>query len=300
MKTRNYFLLCLLLSAAFFMNSCSKDGGEDKLEDQNVPQNRTEAEQQISGKWSLSGSGDVKSIEFTSNNTYVLEVSSESELVPFSSAASQGSNVSSLKINKLASLGPIGTLALPTTQTVTGVYTISADGKTITLDQIATITITDLTETNFSFSITFKEDNTTIDVKLAATTPMDSSSKTTLLARKWVMTEWSPELGSEETSAAVDAGLEPEDQSFMFTSSGTFIATLISIETSTSPLPEGDPGPAPVTHEAFLETEIGIWQWKDETQTAIVVTTEDGSDEWSVSNLTASSVTIDGIAVIAK
>src|SRR5690606_36822825 len=251
-------------------------------------------------QWSLSGSGDVKSIESTSNNTYVLEVSSDWELVPFSSAASQGSNVSSLKINKLASLGAIGTLTSSTTQTVTGVYTISADGKTITLDEIATITITDFTETNFSFSITFKEDNTTIDVKLAATTPMDSSSKTTLLARKWVMTEWSSELGSEETAVAVDSGLEPEDQSFMFTSSGTFIATLISIETSTSPLPEGDPGPAPVTHEAFLETEIGIWQWKDETQTAIVVTTEDGSDEWSVSNLTASSVTIDGIAVIAK
>src|SRR5690606_26541613 len=107
MKTRNYFLLCLLLSAAFFMNSCNKDGGGDKLEDQNVPQNRTEAEQQISGKWSLSGSGDVKSIEFTSNNTYVLEVSSESDLVQFSSAASQVSDFSSSKINKQASIGPL-------------------------------------------------------------------------------------------------------------------------------------------------------------------------------------------------
>lgn len=302
MKTRNYFLLCLLLSTTLFMNSCSKDGdGKDKLEDQNVPQNRAEAEQQISGKWTLSGSGDVKSIEFTSNSTYVLEVSTESDLVPFAGINRQVSDFSSLKVkdSKLASIGPIGTLAVASTTRVSGTYTISSDGKTVNLDQIATITITDLTETNFSFSITFKEDNTTIDVKLAATAPVDSSSKTTLLARTWVLQAWSSEFDTEELAAIADKGFKPEDQRFTFTTSGTFIATTISIESSTSPTQPGSPAP-PETHEAFLETEIGIWQWKDETQTAVVVTTIDGSDEWSISNLTASSVTIDGVTVTAK
>src|SRR5690606_14523352 len=143
-KTRNYFLLCLLLSTTLFMNSCSKDGGGDKPEDQNVPQNRAEAEQKISGKWSLSGSGDVKSIEFTSNSTYVLEVSTESDLVPFAGINRQVSDFSSLKVkdSKLASGGSIGTLAVASTTRVSGTYTISSDGKTVNLDQIATITIT--------------------------------------------------------------------------------------------------------------------------------------------------------------
>src|SRR5690606_24837297 len=95
-------------------------------------------------------------------------------------------------------------------------------------------------------------------------------------------------------------GFSPKDQTFTFTSAGTFILKTISIETSTSPAPENGGTPPPPTYEAFLETEIGIWQWKDSEQNAIVVTTVDGSDEWSISNLTAASVTIDGVAVTAK
>lgn len=300
-KATNYFLIILLVLTAFATTSCSESdllGDEDRKEEQQVPASKAEAEEKIEGKWNLSGSGDVQSVEFLADGTYILEVSAGSQLTPSSSKVGGRGLVTRSAAQRANSTAPDGASGT----VLTGTYTVSSDGKTITLDQIATITITSLTEANFSFSITFKEGNKTVEVALQPAPTVASSDRTNLLARTWGYREWPSDLFlDEEVVELTKLGLKLEDLKFTFTKSGTLVMVDAAVWSTSSPQPEPDPlnpDPAPPIPDQYgyeLESWVIGWDWVDSQQNAIKLTVaySDGheySADVRISEMTATSL----------
>lgn len=275
--------------------SCSKelddngDGGDVDTEEQ-LPANKAETEQKIKGKWNVSASGEVRSIEFLNDDNYVLEVNASSPLV-----AGNFSTSSRL----VASLDKRGSLKAETsasgTNRIFGKFTISADGKKIVLDELATIEIEGISAQSFKFTITFIEGNRKQSVTAAVVNPVDSSARTNLLARTWGFTSWD-DFGEEgydqqEIAFLTANGFKPQDEGFTFTSTGTLI--IRGIDLSTSAIVEGD-STQTVDMSASRSRTYGTWRWKDGQQRAIIVTGDegDGSAEMVIDSLSSSILSI--------
>ncbi len=293
MKTKNYFFLTLLLCATIIISSCSKegDGGEDKTEEQNVPQNKAETEQKIKGKWELSGLGEIKSLEFMDNGTYIMEVDAASRLFVAGKATNSLNNWD-FKKEKIASLS--ATQSEGATKRRTGTYTVDNDGKTVSLDTIATVVIKNLTEEDFSFSIMFTEDNKIVEISLT-TAFSDTSSRTMRIAGTWAMTSWPDFYSPEELAELSRKGFTPQHVRWTFANSGTFMMIDIAMESAVSP----DPG-IPATYHAYLDTTIGTWYWKNVQSNAVILTNEDGSMEVGVVDTSAIHKSFAGSLFIKK
>lgn len=297
---RTWNLSIILLCTLFSFTACSdKDGNgpEEDPQEEQLPTNKAEAENKVSGKWNLSGSGEVRSIEFLNENFYVLEVSADAS-ISLKVNSRQRSNQFVPVGQKLAS-----TIAAnsneknnATTNFITGTYTISADGKTITLDQKATITIKKLTDEQFSFSIAFEADNKTFEFAMTAGTAVAPSDKTTLLTKTWELTAWPSFYEPEELAELTKKGFKPQDEKIIFTSSGTVFLSSIAMEASTSSNPN-----IPDEYTASLVTYAGVWRWKDSKQEAVVVIlSEEDPAELAVPNLANGEITISGLRFKAK
>lgn len=276
---RTIFLLSLA-SSVLYIGACSKDDdpGQEQTE---LPSNETEARQRISGKWNVAASGEVRSIEFIEDGTYILETSAG--LTGLASLKPSG---------RVASIGRQGATAPVVAQTngtsgadfTQGGYTISADGKTITLGDLAVITITGLTENSFSFSITFTEGNRTLDITAAATDAVSDTQKTTLLAQAWAHTGW-PSLSylrQQEITYLTQAGFRPSDWRYTFTKSGTFIIRSVDLSGILYA-----PGSDEIeTFSAEIYSEFGTWRWRDEQQTSVIITMDGESGEATIDDLT--------------
>lgn len=294
MKTKNYFFLILLLCTAFSLSSCSKeDGGDDKIEEPNVPQNKAEAEQKIKGKWELSGSGDIKSIEFMDNSTYIMEVDAASTL--FSAVRTNTSlNGFGIKNSKIASISPLQSGSF--TKKRTGSYTVGNDGKTVSLDTIATVTIKSLTEESFDFSITFANGDRTVDISLTSAFA-DTAAHTMRIVGTWGMVSWPADYSPEELSELSNKGFTPQHVRWTFANSGTFMMIGIAMESAVSP----DPG-VPATYHASLDTTIGTWYWKNAQNNAIVITDAYNGDSGDINvvDTTATRKSFAGIEFIKQ
>lgn len=293
MKTKNYFLLTLLLCTAFTISSCSKEdgGGEDKTEEQHVPQSKAEAEQKIKGKWELSGSGEIKSLEFMDNGIYIMEVDAASTLF-VAGKAPRSLNSFDFKREKFASVSVPQSGS--STKKRTGAYTVGNDGKTVSLDTVATVTIKNLTGEDFSFSITFAEDNKTVELSLA-TASSDTSSRTMRLAGTWAMASWPDFYSSEELAELDSKGFTPQHVQWTITNSGTIMMIDIAMESSVSP----DPG-VPAIYHASLDTTLATWYWKNAQSNAIIANNEDGSMEIGVLDTSATLKSFAGFLFIKK
>lgn len=282
---KTWILSLVLFSVLFGFTACSDkdgDGPGDDVQEQELPKDKVEAQNRVSGKWNLSGSGEVRSIEFLSENFYVLEVSADASLSLKANA--QPRNGQPIRVGqKIASLVADNNTANSnaTTSFTTGTYTISEDGKTITLDQTATITIQKLTDDTFSFSIAFEQDNKTFEIAMTAGTSVAPSDKTTLLTKTWELTAWPSFYSPEELAELTNKKFKPQDEKIIFSSSGTVFLSTIAMEASTNT----DPA-IPDTYTASLVTYAGVWRWKDDQQTTVVVIlSEEDPVELPVPNL---------------
>lgn len=265
MKAKSYFYLILLFCTTFSLASCSKDdNGDDNTAQEDTPKNQAEAQEKIQGKWELSGSGDIQSVEFINDNTYILQISANSNLL-FANYK-KGTIQKSASIRQPQAVVPTAQSTSTAPTFVTGAYTISADGKTITLDQVATISIQNLSGNNFSFSITFHDGDKKVEVSLSSTPSIDATSKTSLLAKTWVLQTWPNFYDSALIGLLTQAGYTPKNLLNMtFTPSGTFIDKGLSINTAMDPN-----GIETTTFSSYQE--IGTWRWKDSQQNTVIIT----------------------------
>lgn len=267
--------------------SCSKDGDDDgdiiDPTEEQLPINKQDAEAKIKGKWDVSTSGEVRSIEFLEEDTYILEVDASSSLVarksPLSSRAALAPNGGGLKA-EIAGTG--------STERLTGKFTVSADGKTITLDDIVHITITGISEENFSFTITFTDDDREQSISATIAVAVDASAKTNLLARNWGFPAWA-DFDAPNVNIFESHGFKPQDQGLLFTTSGTMIMRYINFLQSSWVDPEtGDI--SEVITDLSLESDIYTWKWKDSQQTVITATRGNDTFDITIENLTASEL----------
>lgn len=283
-------LIALMMVFSCMCISCSKDGDDDDIIDQTeeqLPANKEDAEAKIKGKWEVSASGEVRSLEFIEGNTYILEVSASSSLVsrqsPLSSRAALARNEGGLKAE---------TTETGSTQRISGKFTISADGQSIMLDNIAQITISGISEESFTFNIKFTEDNRELSVTTTIASAVDASNKTTLLARNWGFPVWADyDLPNREIFES--HGFKPQDQGLTFTASGTMIMRYISFLESSIVDPETGQVSEVIT-DLSLESDIYSWKWKDSQQTVITITSlsSGGDDPFDITieSLTESSL----------
>lgn len=289
----NLFTLLMVCSLLFM--SCSKelddngDGGNVGTEEQ-LPANKAETQQKIKGKWNVSASGEVRSIEFLNEENYVLEVNASSSLVAGNFSASS---------RLVASLDKRGSLKAATsasnTNRVYGKFTISADGKQVVLDGVATITIKKLTSEDFEFSIKF-EDQRTLNIVSNAIAVADTTSKTNLLARTWLFgTSWTSsafDFSPSEIAFLTQKGFKAEDNQITFTQHGTFIESMVSLSQAMS----NNPQDTTIELSARIETYFGTWRWKNSQQAAIVIKYNDDSEDEEV-DLLVSNLTKDRVSI---
>lgn len=276
-------LIALMMVFSCMCISCSKDGDDDDIIDQTeeqLPANKEDAEAKIKGKWEVSASGEVRSLEFIEGNTYILEVSASSSLVsrqsPLSSRAALARNGGGLKAE---------TAETSSTERISGQFTVSADGHSIMLDDIAQITISGISEESFTFNIKFTEDNRELSVTTTIASAVDASSKTTLLARNWGFPVWADyDLPNREIFES--HGLKPQDQGMQFTVSGTMIMRYINFVESQPVDPEtGQPGPSVIT-DVYLGADVYSWKWKNSEQTVITATRGNEAFDITIESLT--------------
>lgn len=279
-------LIALMMVFSFMYISCSKDGDDDDIIDQTeeqLPANKQDAEEKIKGKWDVSASGEVRSLEFIEGNTYILEVSASSSLLsrqpPLSSRATLAPNGAGLKAE---------TAGAGSTERISGQFTVSADGKSIMLDNLAKITINGISEESFTFTITFTEDDRKQSVTASIAAAVDASSKTTLLTGNWGFAAWA-EFDVPNIDIFQSHGFKPQDQGLQFTASGTMIMRYISFLQSSWVDPETGQVSEVIT-DLSLESDIYSWKWKDSQQTVITATRGNEAFDITIENLTASGL----------
>src|SRR5690606_32959547 len=116
MLSKNHILFFLFVGVFLSLGiyACSKPDTEQGF-------GKVEIEQKIKGKWIVSGSDDIKSIEFLGGDTYMLELLGNSTLLNASVRKEKG-QISFNKIEKLASL-TIQPNAIPVSTTIiSGTY----------------------------------------------------------------------------------------------------------------------------------------------------------------------------------
>src|SRR5690606_4312870 len=166
--------------------------------------------------------------------------------------------------------------------------------STVSLDAVATVTIKNLTGEDFSFSITFAEDNKTVEISLT-TASSDTSSRTMRLAGTWTMASWPDFYSPEELAELNSKGFTPQHVRWTFANSGSFMMIDIAMSSDVS----SEPG-VPATYHASLDTTIGTWYWKNAQSTAIVMSNEDGSMEIGVVDTSATLKSFAGFLFIKK
>ncbi|MCC2599674.1 hypothetical protein [Sphingobacterium sp. FBM7-1] len=281
MKSRTFIrFMMLMMSISFLALSCSKDNHGDTIIDETeeqLPENRQDAETRINGKWQISEGDDVRSIEFLDGNTYVIEVGTS--FAPQARLSLQARSHSAIKAQTSGS----------SSTKLFGSFTISADGKTITLDDIIRITITSISDESFTFTLTYLQGNRQQQLSAQYIASVDSSENTTLLARKWGFSAWA-DFDQANKKIFENHGFKPQDQGLQFTSSGTMLMRYLNFQSSTSVDPETGASREIIT-SVNLESDIYTWRWKDRQQRVIVFTGIDGhSSEINIVELTAAQL----------
>ncbi|MBD1433894.1 hypothetical protein H8B06_13735 [Sphingobacterium sp. DN00404] len=281
-------LLFIIATFSLLSISCSKDGDDngdttDPTEEQ-LPTGKQDAETKIQGKWNVNASGEVRSLEFLDGDTYVLEVASSSSLASRKAILSARAAHAGLNGGFKSETGGNNS-----TEKISGKFTVSADGKTITLGDIARITISGISENSFSFTITFIESNREQSVSATIVAPVATSQKTQLLVGNWGSSSWMY-YEAADVRVLEGKGFKPQDEGFMFTATGTMIMRYINYEQSSSVDPETGL-PSEVITNVSLDTDIYSWEWKDSQQTVVKVSRNGDTFEITIENLTQSRLT---------
>jgi len=281
MKNRTFIrLMALMMIFSFVSVSCSKDGDDDiiDLTEEQLPANKQDAEAKIKGKWNISASGDVRSIEFIDGNAYILEVNA-SFASPEARLSSRASNERGLRAE---------TTEASSTANLYGKFTVSADGQSIMLDDMAQITISGISEKSFTFTISFTDNDREQSVTATIATAVDASNKTTLLARNWGFSAWA-EFDADNKVFFESKGFKPQDQGLQFTASGTMILRYISFLQSSTIDPETGQINEVIT-DLSLESDIYSWKWKDSQQTVITASRNGDSFDITIQRLTTTDL----------
>ncbi len=281
-------LLFIITTFSLISISCSKDGDDDgditDPTEEQLPTNKQDAETKIQGKWDVNASGEIRSVEFLDGDTYVLEVTSSSSLASRKAMLSARATLFSVTGGFKSETG-----GNSSTQKIYGKFSVSTDGKTITLDDIARITISGISEKSFSFTITFTENNREQSVSAIIVAPVATSQKTQLLVGNWGFSSW---MYYEPADVRVleSKGFKPQDEGFTFTATGTMIMRYINFEQSSSDDPETGL-PSEVITNISLDADVYSWEWKDSQQTVVKVSRNGETFEITIENLTQSRLT---------
>lgn len=275
LKTLNAIAICILT-----LSACKKDNSQNDKEEiidpteETIPANKHEAAAKINGKWSISSTGEVQSIEFLDENTYIMQVLPSSPLVANKPPLYTTHTLLAQNNTNNKAENAVGSPY----ETIIGYYIISEDGKTIKLDNIIDITITGISETSFSFTITYLEDNRKQSFSATLSSPVDASSNTTLISGKWGSDKWAS-YDLPNKAVFERHGFKPQDQGLTFTSSGTMIMRYISfIETSYTDPETGEP--TNTITNLSIESDVYSWKWKDSSQK--VITAIGGGDPFDI------------------
>ena len=155
--------------------------------------------------------------------------------------------------------------------TVYGNYTMSADQKTITLENFGVITITSVGPNDFTFTLLLKGATTPVTIFSTVVASVASSAKTDLLCRGWKINKI-----TVNGTATTYPNASVTKFETIFSKAGTYFTTQVSTS-STSSNPQQ-------------------WQWKDANETLIcygpISSVCTGDNQVTVNDLTSTSMKI--------
>lgn len=277
LKTIIYLILGMLT-----LYACKKDNENEENSiaptEELLPANKQEAAEKINGKWNVSTTSEIRSIEFLEGDIYIMEVSNSSPLIIRKPTLvtrkwlTRGSDLQSE--NASNSL----------TEFIKGTFVISEDGKTIKLDNIIDLVITSVSESNFSFVITFRENGRKQTVSATLSNPVDATDNTKLIAGTWGFDQWAS-YDIPNKAIFERHGLKPQDQGLTFTASGTMIMRYITFMQNTV-INHETGQTSEILSNLSLQADVYSWTWKDSSQKIIKASRGGESFEISVKNLT--------------